>query len=758
MNLIIAIATSYPLLLLCLLSASASHSSSAAQTFHLHLEQRCLSKDDHRCHPPSFAVSFLHQVVSSLTSFTTDEEQENKQAADLQCFDESTCLARQNTAHVNYTVLLNSLSRDPNHLDLFITASSVESESHLALESLIHVVEILGQVNPQEGNETSYTTTATESVTTSNNSSTSTSYTTITTWTIDRHPSSSSPSKTKSLWEREISLDSMVLSNPNSYYKKRLVTSSKDRLDHPILSLWEYSNDSTYYTKGVNKEKTPEDEDHERSLTTTRSMFVNSQLRATSDASMQAFAETFVHPSLISHPNPRIVALFSDAPLVALKELLRYKSIQKVYLLGMNERLVEMIAMYFPELNDCSQMSVPNRSSCMTNDRIEIVAEANVEEWSESLDLEVDVVLVDAAMSHQKSSWLKFDFYESISDFLEDENGIIVVNVGSPPTIGVKTAFGTDDPDRDDFFSSSQDFRVFGFSVVYAYDETSVQPFPSAFALIFSDDTSLSFKRFLRTSPAAFDLDMIERFYSFNTPLPTLLYDGPTHLTYKYPSRAWENWYCQSKVGKEMVVCQSFLQRFYDSVNHETHITTVRRDPEKGRGLYAVQDIREGTWINSDDTALQLAIDGTLWSALLEFIEKYPDATMYKGLRDWMIAYGFENESTGNTGWSASIANINTFTNHACDKLSANVGIVNFGYATFDLGNNRRNYLDLITEAKRDIVAGEEVQMDYSVFRTELDDGAIPEEFQRFLDSICLTKKGLVDVVSQYEVQNEKEL
>lgn len=41
--------------------------------------------------------------------------------------------------------------------------------------------------------------------------------------------------------------------------------------------------------------------------------------------------------------------------------------------------------------------------------------------------------------------------------------------------------------------------------------------------------------------------------------------------------------------------------------------------------------------------------------------------------------------------------------------------------------------------------------MDYSVLRTEMDNGDIPEEFQRFIDSMCLTKKGLVDV-------NRKEL
>lgn len=368
----------------------------------------------------------------------------------------------------------------------------------------------------------------------------------------------------------------------------------------------------------------------------------------------------------------------------------------------MNKKLVQVVSLYFPEVNDCSSFDGIGMT-CMESKQI-VIVEEDMEEWTKLSDVFFDVVLVDAAMSQQKKTWLGLNFFRTISDVLQQNDGIVNVNVGNPPRIGTHTAEGTNDKDRDDFFRRLTILVI----MICAYDEPSVNYFSSAFAFLFRDEISLSYKRFLRTSPAAFDLDMIERFRNSEKIVPTLLYDGPTHLTYKVPSRAWENWYCQNKIGKHMVMCQEFLPHFYDPINRVAESTIVHRDSVKGRGLYAVKDIAKGTWINSDDTALQIAIDGTLWEALHKFVEEYPDATMYKGLRDWIVAYGFENESTGNTGWSASIANINTFTNHACDDSSENAGVFDFGFANFDLVMTTRNYLDLATAAKRDISAGEE--------------------------------------------------
>lgn len=641
------------------------------------------------------AAAVTPTLMSSLFSIIGNETDTS-----LNCFDDNLCFAKFSTDKISFQVS-TSLEEDGNiiHVDVLATSSIRD----FARNSLVLMVSS-PDVPPDSF------------------------------WTIRKR--GSRLTKDNAEWEVSTSIESLVLSNPDAFSKKSLLNLTTNLEDYTgsDIDVWEYMLNG--------KEQM------------TRSIFYNSQLRATSDPIATAFTEAFVHPALMSHEDPGVIALFSDAPLLFLKEILKYKSIEKVYLLGTNKRLLEAMILYLPELNNCSDI-IDIGSSCIQSSLLEFV-EGDLEEWCEHFQDSIDVVFIDAAMSRQKSFWLSDKFYDVVSMITDEEEGVVVLNVGSAPLFGRQYSHGTDDHDRDTFFSLSDSMGSKNFWSVYAYDEPSAVPMPSAFALLFRYEKSMSYKRFIRSSPSAFDLDIIERFRVMNHPIPTALYDGPTHQTYTKPSRAWEDWYCQSNVGSKLPICQSFIHDFYNPDNHVDHTTIVKRDPVKGRGLYAAKSIKKGTWINADDTALQLSIDGFKWSALQDFIAEYPDATMYKDLSNWMIAYGFENENTGNSGWSASIGNINTFTNHACDKKSENVGVVDLGWSIFNLGIARRSYIDSITVAYRNIVEGEEIQMNYIVFRTELEDDQAPEEFKAFLDSICSTKKGLVDVT--YSNQENSEL
>lgn len=656
-------------------------------TFSLHVNAETYSLQLDVLSVDTTAARVVGTLVSSLTLTGNETDVSPK------CFNGSFCFSKVSTSNVSFTIS-TSLIEDGSVIHADVLATSDHPD--FARDSLVFMVSSLNIALELS-------------------------------WTIQKR--GSRLPKKNAEWKVSSSVESLVLSNPQAFSKNLLFNSTTSEHHHSDskIDVWEYGLD------GNDK--------------ITRSVFHSSQLRATSDASTKAFAEAFVHPAMISHEDPCVVALFSDAPLIFLKELLKYKTIEKVYLLGADKDLVETIIAYLPELNNCSDIDMIG-TSCIQSSLVEIV-EDNFEAWSDSLEVSIDVVLIDAVMSRQKSQWLSADFYDILSKIVDEEEGIVVLNVGSAPLFGRDFSLGTDDRDRDVFFSSSDSLGERNFWSVYAYDEPSAKPFPSAFALLFRDETSLSYKRFIRTSPSAFDLDMIERFRGTSRPIPTTLYDGPTHQTYQKPSRAWEDWYCQSNIGRRLVVCQSFIHDFYNPENHVPNATLVKRDPVKGRGLYAAKNIKKGTWINADDTSLQLTIDSFHWSALQDFIAEYPDAKMYKELRDWMIAYGFENENTGNSGWSASIAHINTFTNHACDKSSENVGAVQLGWASFNLGIARRSYIDSITVAYRNITEGEEIQMNYIVFRTELDDDHAPEEFKVFLGGICSTKKGLVDVTYQ---------
>ena len=98
-----------------------------------------------------------------------------------------------------------------------------------------------------------------------------------------------------------------------------------------------------------------------------------------------------------------------------------------------------------------------------------------------------------------------------------------------------------------------------------------------------------------------------------------------------------------------------------------------------------------------------------------------------------------------------STADNTTFTNHACSESEANsVFLYDFFFDEDDeeicfspLQVRFAELVGVLSQAKRDIAAGEEIQMNYAEFRSypENDD-----KFKHFLHQICATGIGLVPV------------
>jgi hypothetical protein len=220
--------------------------------------------------------------------------------------------------------------------------------------------------------------------------------------------------------------------------------------------------------------------------------------------------------------------------------------------------------------------------------------------------------------------------------------------------------------------------------------------------------------------------------------------------------RVWENWYCNAPPGKDVPICTTVLPDWFDASYH--HFSTeVRDDPFKGRSLYSADDIPKGHFVLSSDASLSLHLDSYQWEALNKFIDDFPDAVMYQQLRDFILAYGYESDSFGQSGWDVSIASNNTFTNHACSSNEANVGHVSIAYVDesgmepgFSPPLMRRAHLfSVLTMTNRDMKAGDEILMDYSLFRSNVD-----PEFQSLLESMCHKGIGLVPTVGDEHTLN----
>jgi hypothetical protein len=278
-------------------------------------------------------------------------------------------------------------------------------------------------------------------------------------------------------------------------------------------------------------------------------------------------------------------------------------------------------------------------------------------------------------------------------------------------------------------------------------------PLASTFIVAFTSIYGDSYVRYYRTSSAAVDLDIINRLApkesdSSNAP-PTIIYDGSTQLHYKIPSRTWEIWYCNTPPGMNLAACSTLRSDIFNIKKHKNGIE-VRIHPVKGRSAYATESMAVDDFVNIADTATQFSIDAADWEALNKFIERYPEATRYKELRDWIMAYGYEALSLGLTGWSASFSTSNTFVNHACTNLEVNNGPCYFLYVSednepdvvFSPVINRHPAISAYTQCViRNINVGDEITMDYAAF------AAAPEDrpyFQLFLTEMCQTGQGLV--------------
>ena len=540
-------------------------------------------------------------------------------------------------------------------------------------------------------------------------------------------------------------MDTRILSN-DGVTAKRPIYSSQNTQESSRIDIWEY------ITKNTN--------------VANREIFIDSKLRGTTSAISTAHAEAFVHPALISHALPKRVAVISDMPVEYVREILKYKSVREITLIGATQNVIDAAILHMPNMNDCSQIENVD-DNCMKDSRVEIVHQ-RVSVWAEELvdqckgvDYDApctqkdhsyvscapypsyDVVLVDLSSDDKVKAWLNNDWFHKIVGITTTDS-VVVFNTGFPPNAdGIRDTNEIDNFVRDmESYAYENDL----WTSITVYDEPVAAPQKSAFLMIHSWYSS-SYLRFVRESPEAIDMDIMRRMQSKSLP-PTRFYDGTAHIRYLRPSRVWENWYCHSDVGKDTLDCSLLVRDWYNATKHD-HKTEVRRDKVTGRSLHAAQDIPKGSFIQGDDTHMHLHIDSHQWKALNNFVKNFPDAKLYKDLRDFFMIYGFQNEPMGLSGWSVSVASNNTFTNHACSMRDENVKA--FPYTNdeetlartdkvFSFVQWRRPKLYMATGALRDIKQGEPILMDYSAFRTFND-----PKYTALIKSFCDKGIGLVE-------------
>jgi spermidine synthase len=213
-----------------------------------------------------------------------------------------------------------------------------------------------------------------------------------------------------------------------------------------------------------------------------RDLFIDSTLRATTTAAGRAHAEAFVHPAIIANINPKRVAIISDMPVAYVKEILKYKSVIDVTIVGSNQEAVEAVKTYMPQLNDCSLIENV-ADSCMDDERLEIISgddngnnDVVVSTWMERMVHECkdvdyfnecaedpimcetepayDVILVDIANPDQADQWLSHEFYGMLNAISTQET-MTAFNIGSAPSV----EGGNEYEARNEFIEIVEEYR-----------------------------------------------------------------------------------------------------------------------------------------------------------------------------------------------------------------------------------------------------------------------------------------------------------
>ena len=85
------------------------------------------------------------------------------------------------------------------------------------------------------------------------------------------------------------------------------------------------------------------------------------------------YHESIVHPAMLTHANPKRVAIIGGGEGATLREVLKYKSVEEVIILELDEGLVGICSIHMPEWSDCSDLEGSDDASCFGDSRAKML-------------------------------------------------------------------------------------------------------------------------------------------------------------------------------------------------------------------------------------------------------------------------------------------------------------------------------------------------------------------------------------------------
>ena len=268
-----------------------------------------------------------------------------------------------------------------------------------------------------------------------------------------------------------------------------------------------------------------------------------------------AYHEALVHPPMITHPNPKRVAIIGGGEGATLREVLKHNTIEEVVMIEIDGELVGMCREHLPEWSDCSDFIGSDANSCFDDTRANVSFQ-DAFGWfitnfggDSPLREKFDVIIMDALDPDKfveivgalyKDDAFTISLFKALSD-----DGIFIVQMGS--------SVEHDDPSLE--IGPTKDTQHFmntlekvGFESMTSYDEGGRSGFYAPWSYLICFKSSKSRASWYDTS-AAINIKLHQRIHKTKSGKPTLLYfDGPTMVSYQLPARSNEIVDCRKLV------------------------------------------------------------------------------------------------------------------------------------------------------------------------------------------------------------------
>lgn len=402
---------------------------------------------------------------------------------------------------------------------------------------------------------------------------------------------------------------------------------------------------------------------------------------------LEAYHEALVHPVMLTHDNPKRIAIIGGGEGATLMEVLKHKSVEKVQMIEIDEEMVKTSRQYLPEWSDCSDI-IGSTKWCGDDERADIFYEdalawfidrySDEGKYANENPPKFDVMIMDALDPQEDISFAELlytdeNFISSLYNALED-NGIIVFQLGQAP----------DHKDGPDAFNSNrrrailmEKLEKIGYESFHIYEDGHCGfEYPWTFFVVMKD--SLGDAAWYRNE-AETQIDIHDRILRTHSGAPALKYfDGAALKGYQIPHRVFESIFCRQDPPPKG--CEMGVTGVPNIPMSSLEVKQSSIGDGSGRGVFTKVDIKKGSSIGREASLNPVYFP----PSATKRISHYKDESMEEMLMmfDYMDGYGWQVEIMGEDSYYVD-SGIQTFVNHGCN------GSFNIDESTSKAGRNR---------------------------------------------------------------------